>query len=307
MVIADVDWTRFVPVFCSARRRPLLESVPEAAAVLRTATVDTGTVSALRERLGALPETGRRRAVTDLVREHAAAVLGHDSPNALPADRAFRDVGFDSITAVELRNRLRSATGLSLPATLVFDHPSPAALADQLLALAFDTGTADTAAPAAPTTAEDDDPIAIVGLGCRYAGGVSSPGRAVATGRGRPGRGRRPAHRPRLGPRHPVRRRPRRPGPQPRPPGRLPRRPGRLRRRLLRYRPGRGPGHRPAAAAAAGRPPGEAFEHAGIDPTALRGGRVGVFAGANVGDYASSRGPGAGGPTDSCSPATCRA
>ncbi|WP_430382192.1 type I polyketide synthase [Streptomyces sp. P10-4] len=294
VVIADVDWTRFVPVFCSARRRPLLESVPEAAAVLRTTTVDTGTVSALRERLGALPETGRRRAVTDLVREHAAAVLGHDSPNALPADRAFRDVGFDSITAVELRNRLRSATGLSLPATLVFDHPSPAALADQLLALAFDTGTADTAAPAAPTTAEDDDPIAIVGLGCRYAGGVSSPDelwQLVVAGQDAVGG--------------------------------LPTDRGWDLDTLYDADPdARGRSHvrqgaflaDPAGFDAAffGIAPAEAratdpqqrllletaweaFEHAGIDPTALRGGRVGVFAGANVGDYASSRGPGAGG------------
>ncbi|UFQ99990.1 SDR family NAD(P)-dependent oxidoreductase [Streptomyces sp. Go40/10] len=293
VVIAEVDWTRFVPVFCSARRRPLLESVPEAAAVLRTATVDTGTVSALRERLGALPEAGRRRAVTDLVREHAAAVLGHDSPTALPADRAFRDVGFDSITAVELRNRLRSATGLSLPATLVFDHPSPAALADRLLALAFDTGVADTAAPAA-AAATDDDPIAIVGLSCRYAGGVTSPDelwRLVTAGEDAVGG--LPTDRgwdlDALYDSDPDAR------------GRSYVRQGAFLTDTAGFDAAFF-GIAPAEARATDpqqrlllEAAWEAFEHAGIDPTGLRGGRVGVFAGANVGDYASSRGPGAGG------------
>ncbi|MFI2204150.1 type I polyketide synthase [Streptomyces sp. NPDC020192] len=294
VVIADVDWTRFVPVFCSARRRPLLESVPEAAAVLRTATVDTGTVSALRERLGALPEAGRRRAVTELVREHAAAVLGHGSPTALPADRAFRDVGFDSITAVELRNRLRSATGLSLPATLVFDHPSPAALADHLLALAFDTASADIAAPGARGAADDDDPIAIVGLGCRYAGGVTSPDelwQLVVTGQDAVGG--LPTDRgwdldalydadPDARGRSYVRQ------------GAFLTDPAGFDAAFFGIAPAEAratdPQQRLLLETA-----WEAFEHAGIDPTALRGGRVGVFAGANVGDYASSRGPGAGG------------
>nr|WP_225829074.1 type I polyketide synthase [Streptomyces sp. TML10] len=294
VVIAEVDWTRFVPVFCSARRRPLLESVPEAAAVLRTATVDTGTVSALRERLGALPEAGRRRAVTELVREHAAAVLGHDSATALPADRAFRDVGFDSITAVELRNRLRSATGLSLPATLVFDHPSPAALADRLLALAFDTTAADTAAPTARAAAADDDPIAIVGLSCRYAGGVASPDELwqLVTA-GQDAVGALPTDRgwdldalydsdPDARGRSYVRQ------------GAFLTDPAGFDAAFFGIAPAEAratdPQQRLLLEAA-----WEAFEHAGIDPTGLRGERVGVFAGANVGDYASSRGAGAGG------------
>nr|ACY06290.1 type I polyketide synthase [Streptomyces flaveolus] len=294
VVIADVDWTRFVPVFCSARRRPLLESVPEAAAVLRTATVDTGTVSALRERLGSLPEAGRRRAVTELVREHAAAVLGHDSPAALPADRAFRDVGFDSITAVELRNRLRSATGLALPATLVFDHPSPTALAGHLLALAFDTAAADLAAPAARAADDDDDPIAVVGLSCRYAGGVASPDelwRLVVAGQDAVGA--LPTDRgwdldslydsdPDARGRSYVRQ------------GAFLTDPAGFDAAFFGIAPAEAratdPQQRLLLEAA-----WEAFEHAGIDATGLRGSRVGVFAGANVGDYASSRGPGAGG------------
>ncbi|MFF0740144.1 type I polyketide synthase [Streptomyces sp. NPDC004111] len=292
ITLADVDWARFVPVFCSARPRPLLEGVPEAAAVLRAAAVGTGSASALRERLAALPEAERVRAATELVREHAAAVLGHGSASALPADRAFRDVGFDSLTAVELRNRLGAATGLALPATLVFDHPSPAALAAHLLAEAF--GTATASADAVATRADDGDPIAIVGLSCRYAGGVGSPDdlwRLVAAGADAIGE--LPTDRgwdlDSLYDADPDAR-------------------GRSHVRHGGFLPGSAEfdaaffGISPLEARATDpqqrlllEAAWEAFEHAGIDPSSLRGTRTGVFAGANVGDYASSRGPGAGG------------
>ncbi|MDB1089131.1 SDR family NAD(P)-dependent oxidoreductase [Streptomyces sp. ACA25] len=291
VALADVDWNRFVPVFCSARRSPLLEGVPEAAAVLRAAAVDTGTASALRERLTALPEAERKRAATELVREHAAAVLGHASPTALPADRAFRDVGFDSITAVELRSRLGAATGLTLPATLVFDHPSPAVLAEHLLAEAF--GAA--AAPELPAaTRADDDPIAIVGLSCRYPGGIASPDelwRLVVAGEDSVGE--LPTDRgwdlDALYDSDPDAR-------------------GRSYVRHGGFLPGLADfdasffGISPLEARATDpqqrlllEAAWEAFEHAGIDPAGLRGSRTGVFAGANVGDYASSRSLGAGG------------
>ncbi|WP_220386512.1 phosphopantetheine-binding protein [Frankia sp. ArI3] len=99
-----------------------------------------------QQRLDAAPESGRRPLLLTLVQTHAAVALGHPNPRAIPADGAFRDLGFDSLTAVELRNRLGAATGLTLPATLVFDHPTPEQLVSYLFdeLVAPDAGTAQT-------------------------------------------------------------------------------------------------------------------------------------------------------------------
>ncbi|MEO3765810.1 type I polyketide synthase [Streptomyces sp. B5E4] len=130
----------------------------------------------LRERLAALPGAERATAALDLVRTQTATVLGHESPGSVPEAQAFRDLGFDSLMAVDLRNGLARETGLRLPATLVFDYPSPAALAGFLLTeFGLGTETRADAGAGVPRAAAADDPIAIVGMACRYPGGVGSP------------------------------------------------------------------------------------------------------------------------------------
>ncbi|MFI6033529.1 SDR family NAD(P)-dependent oxidoreductase [Streptomyces sp. NPDC051315] len=133
--------------------------------------------TALAHRLAGLPGAERERAVLDLVRAEVAAVLGHESAGRIEPERAFREMGFDSLTAVELRNRLQTTTGLRIPATAVFDYPSSRALADFLLAEVSGTGL-DASAPSTPVPAAtdtDDDLVAIVGMACRYPGGVTDP------------------------------------------------------------------------------------------------------------------------------------
>ena len=133
-----------------------------------------GTASAsLAQLLGDAPGVERRRIALELVLAATAHVLGHVSADAIEPQRSFKELGFDSLAAVELRNRLDALTGLRLSATLVFDYPNPTALAVYLLEIA--SGETPGHAPRTPTNKSVEEPIAIVGMSCRYPGGVGSP------------------------------------------------------------------------------------------------------------------------------------
>ncbi|OLF06420.1 hypothetical protein BU204_36395 [Actinophytocola xanthii] len=177
VAVADVDWARYHPVYTAIRPTRLFDEVPAVRRLAESAehAPDPATGGELAARLRSLPAQERERVLLDLVRAEAAAVLGHGSADALDERRAFRDAGFDSVTAVDLRNRIARGTGLALPATMVFDHPNPVALAGFLLA---ELNGAAPAPPAEVTAAlVADDPIAVIGMSCRYPGGATSPER----------------------------------------------------------------------------------------------------------------------------------
>jgi acyl transferase domain-containing protein/NADPH:quinone reductase-like Zn-dependent oxidoreductase len=128
--------------------------------------------SPLADRLSGLSATERLDTMTALVRAEVATTLGHDRTTTLDASKAFKDLGFDSLTAVEFRNRLGAATELKLPTTIVFEYPTITELAGHLVERLLG---AERATPAPASATAVDDPIAVVGMSCRYPGGVASP------------------------------------------------------------------------------------------------------------------------------------
>ncbi|MBB4683799.1 type I polyketide synthase [Amycolatopsis jiangsuensis] len=154
---------------------PLLRGLVRAR-TRRAAARGAGT-DGLAARLAAVPEADREPLLIDLVRTRVAAVLGRAGADTVEPSRPFSELGFDSLTAVELRNELSAETGLRLPATLVFDHPSPAAVAAFLAGhlLGTEEKTEEKTVVPAQRRGPADEPIAIVAMACRYPGGVRSP------------------------------------------------------------------------------------------------------------------------------------
>ncbi|WP_173267726.1 type I polyketide synthase, partial [Streptomyces pacificus] len=156
---------------------PLLRGLVKAPRRRATAVASPAPASSAHSLASSLARATRDERLTallDVVRVDAAAVLGHDGAADIDHTRTFQGLGFDSLTAVELRNRLTASTGVRLPATLVFDYPNPAALATYLCDELF--GARQDAAGTLPmSVSATDDPIVIVGMACRYPGGVTSP------------------------------------------------------------------------------------------------------------------------------------
>ncbi|EFL26033.1 modular polyketide synthase [Streptomyces himastatinicus ATCC 53653] len=182
-LVVDIDWDRFAPGLTANRPNPLIADLPDArraldaarAAAQATPGATQGDPSSLaRELAGAATDEERDQLTLDFVRTQVAVVLGHPGPDSVEPSRAFRDLGFDSLTAVEIRNLLGTLTGLRLPATIIFDYPTPIALADHLQAELIGSRPAVTGASSVGV-AVDDDPIAIVGMSCRFPGGVRTP------------------------------------------------------------------------------------------------------------------------------------
>ncbi|WP_226874931.1 type I polyketide synthase, partial [Microbispora sitophila] len=186
---AHVDWSRAVrpgarrvplPTYPFQRRRHWIDTVAapaepgERRAPIESAPVESREAHS-RQETSREPEVARsEQASLDLVLSATAAVLGHADARSVAPDLSFKDLGLDSLGVVELRDALATATGLTVPATVTFEHPSPLALARHLLALSGG-GTTAPSAPPAPVSGERtaDEPIAVVAMAGRYPGADS--------------------------------------------------------------------------------------------------------------------------------------
>ena len=157
-----------------ALRQGLGDSIPPLWRALLHSARPAATTGSWAREVTALPAERRLGAVLEIVQSEIARALSLPGPGAVERERPLQELGFDSLMAVELRTALSKRVGAPLPATLAFDYPTPAALAQHLLSLAVAQAPAAAAAPRLPPAARTE-PIAVVGIGCRFPGGADSP------------------------------------------------------------------------------------------------------------------------------------
>nr|WP_272925307.1 beta-ketoacyl reductase [Streptomyces sp. SID4950] len=131
LVVADVEWERFAKATAD-RTDPLFSHLPEVVAALADTADGPGFSSEILHRLAEADRAGTEALLVDLLSRHAGAVLGHTAEDTVDPDTSLLDLGFSSLTLLELTNRLREATGIGIPATVVLDHPTPGGLARYL-------------------------------------------------------------------------------------------------------------------------------------------------------------------------------
>ncbi|MGR4884661.1 type I polyketide synthase [Streptomyces sp. LARHCF249] len=173
LVAAKFDVSALRAAAADAPVPPLLRGLAPSPRPAARAAAPSGPAS-LRERIAGLGDAEQTETLVELVRRNAAEVLGHATADAVHADRTFKEAGFDSLMAVELRNRLAAATGLTLSPVMIFDYPKPTTLAEHLRTKLFGGTPQRPSEPAAPVGTEDE-PIAIVAMACRFPAGVNSP------------------------------------------------------------------------------------------------------------------------------------
>ncbi|MEE8526152.1 MAG: SDR family NAD(P)-dependent oxidoreductase [Thermoanaerobaculia bacterium] len=171
VAVLPVRWRRFVADLPASAEPPMLAEIVRRA---ESREVPAASRAPLERRLREAPSADRRQLLEAFVHEQAARVLGLDSTKILEPKRPLKELGIDSLMAVELRNALAAGLGESLPTTLVFDYPTPKALIDFLLGR---LSAEDSPSPPAPVAAEQHlgEPIAILGMSCRFPGGADDP------------------------------------------------------------------------------------------------------------------------------------
>jgi acyl transferase domain-containing protein/acyl carrier protein len=181
LAVMNIDWDQMM-AFSTAAQPGIVCDLPEVMERIAAEVADPAAPGGrpaggeLANKLAGAAQGERDQILTDLVRAEAASVLGHSSPEAIGAGRAFSDLGLDSLTTLEMRQRLSTITGLRLPATVLFDYPTPAQLAAHLRdELVGDDAPAEAPIPTAVAAAGPGEPIAVVAMSCRYPGDVRSP------------------------------------------------------------------------------------------------------------------------------------